>query len=144
MTNEILRFDGTSARLRHPSFLTTSCLEMRPHHAPLSRWLTLLLILAGMPIPLMRSVHAAITQKAITEQAFLSDGLIKRNIEDGFFWSPFVRSKDLKVSFDGGVATLTGTVGTWIAWVEADKDARRSGATTVLNRVKVKEGTWRW
>ena len=77
-------------------------------------------------------------------QAFLSDGLIKRNIEDGFFWSPFVHSKDIKVSVDGGVATLTGTVGTWIAWGEADKDARRSGATTVLNRVKVKEGTWRW
>jgi len=47
-------------------------------------------------------------------------------------------------AFDGGVATLTGTVGTWIGWGEADKDTRRSGATTVLNRVKVKEGTWRW
>jgi osmotically-inducible protein OsmY len=77
-------------------------------------------------------------------QAFLSDGLIKRNIEDGFFWSPFVHSKDIKVSVDGGVATLTGTVGTWIAWGEADKDARRSGATAVHNQVKVKEGTWRW
>jgi osmotically-inducible protein OsmY len=77
-------------------------------------------------------------------QAFLGDGLIKRNIEDGFFWSPFVHSKDIKVSVNGGVATLTGTVGTWIAWGEADKDARRSGATTVLNRVRVKEGTWRW
>jgi osmotically-inducible protein OsmY len=77
-------------------------------------------------------------------QAFLSDGLIKRNIENGFFWSPFVHSKDIKVSVDGGVATLTGTVGTWISWTEADKDARRSGATSVVNRVKVKEGTWRW
>ena len=55
-----------------------------------------------------------------------------------------MRSKDIKVAVDGGVATLTGTVGTWIGWGEADKDARRSGATTVLNRVKVKEGTWRW
>ena len=77
-------------------------------------------------------------------QAFLSDQLIKRNIEDGFFWSPFVHSKDIKVAVEGGVATLTGTVRTWIGWGEADKDARRSGATTVLNRVKVKEGTWRW
>jgi osmotically-inducible protein OsmY len=77
-------------------------------------------------------------------QAFLSDGIIKRNIEDGFFWSPFVHSKDIKVSVDGGIATLTGTVGTWIGWGEADKDARRSGATNVLNRVKVKEGYWRW
>jgi osmotically-inducible protein OsmY len=77
-------------------------------------------------------------------QAFLSDELIKRNIEDGFFWSPFVHSKDIKVSVEGGVATLTGTVGSWISWNEADKDARWSGATAVRNRVKVKEGTWRW
>ena len=55
-----------------------------------------------------------------------------------------MHSKDIKVSVAEGVATLTGTVGTWISWNEADKDARRSGATTVLNRVKVKEGTWRW
>ena len=55
-----------------------------------------------------------------------------------------IRSKGIKVAVDGGVATLTGTVGTWIGWGEADKAARRSGATAVLNRVKVKEGTWRW
>jgi osmotically-inducible protein OsmY len=61
-----------------------------------------------------------------------------------FFWSPFVRSKDIKVVVDGAVATLTGTVGTWIGWNEADKDARKGGATAVLNRVKVKQGAWWW
>jgi osmotically-inducible protein OsmY len=75
-------------------------------------------------------------------QAFLSDQLIKRNIEDGLFWSPFVHSKDIKVAVDGGVATLTGTVGTWIGWGEADKDAHKGGAGAVLNRVTVKKGHW--
>ena len=75
-------------------------------------------------------------------QPYLSDEQIKKNIENGFFWSPFVRSDDIKVTVDGGVATLTGTVGTWIGWGEADKDARKGGAAEVLNRVKVKKGHW--
>ena len=75
-------------------------------------------------------------------QPFLSDERIKKNIEDAFFWSPFVGRKDIQVKVDGGVATLTGTVGTWIGWGEADKDARKSGATAILNRIKVKQGGW--
>jgi osmotically-inducible protein OsmY len=77
-------------------------------------------------------------------QLYLSDERIKKNIENAFFWSPFVHSKEIKVSVDGGMATLTGNVGTWIGWGEADKDARRSGATGVVNRVKVKPGAWWW
>ena len=77
-------------------------------------------------------------------QLYLSDERIKKNIENAFFWSPFVHSDEIKVSVDGGMATLTGTVGTWIGWGEADKDARRSGATGVVNRVKVKTGAWWW
>jgi len=40
-----------------------------------------------------------------------------------------VHGDEIKVSVERGMATLTGTVGTWIGWGEADKDARRSGAT---------------
>ena len=43
---------------------------------------------------------------------------------------------------DGGIATLTGAIGTWIGWDEADKAARKSGATEVLNRITVKKGAW--
>jgi len=75
-------------------------------------------------------------------QPYLSDEQIKKNIENGFFWSPFVRSDDIKVTVDGGVATLTGTVGTWIGWGEADKDAHKGGAAGGLNRVKVKKRHW--
>jgi osmotically-inducible protein OsmY len=72
----------------------------------------------------------------------LSDEQIKKNIEDRFFWSPFVDRADIKVAVDGGVATLTGTVGTWIGWGEADKDARKSGASDVLNKVTARKGSW--
>ena len=74
----------------------------------------------------------------IVSELYPSDEHIKKRIEDAFFWSPFVRSDDVKVNVNGGVATLTGTVGTWIGWGEVDKDARKSGATQVLNQVKVK------
>ena len=73
---------------------------------------------------------------------FLSDEQIKKSIEDALFWSPFVHSDDITVTVDGGVATLTGTVGTWIGYGEADKDAHKSGATAVLNRVTVNKGHW--
>jgi osmotically-inducible protein OsmY len=75
-------------------------------------------------------------------QPYLSDEQIKKNIENRFFWSPFVDSDDIKVTVDGAVATLTGTVGTWVGWGEADKDARKGGATAVLNRVTVNKGHW--
>jgi osmotically-inducible protein OsmY len=75
-------------------------------------------------------------------QPFASDEQIKKKIEDSFFWSPFVHSDDIKVTVDGGVASLTGAVGTWIGWGEADKDAHKSGATEVLNSVTVKKGAW--
>jgi osmotically-inducible protein OsmY len=70
----------------------------------------------------------------------LSDDRIKENIERGLFWSPFVHSNDIAVAVDGGVVTLTGAVGTWMGWREADRNARRSGAIGVVNRLKVKGG----
>ena len=76
--------------------------------------------------------------EAFWPRAYLSDEQIKKNIERSFFWSPFVDSDNITVTVHGAVATLSGTVGTWIGWGEADKDAHKSGATDVLNQVKVK------
>jgi osmotically-inducible protein OsmY len=67
-----------------------------------------------------------------------SDAQIKKAIENAFFWSPFVHSDDITVTVDGGVATLKGTVGSWLAWSEADKDAHQSGASFVRDRLTVK------
>jgi osmotically-inducible protein OsmY len=74
-------------------------------------------------------------------QPYLSDDEIRSEIEDAFLWSPFVGRGDVTVTVHGGVATLTGTVGSWIGYGEADKDARRSGAT-VRNQLRVKKGAW--
>ena len=71
-------------------------------------------------------------------QPYLSDQQIKKNIEDALFWSPFVHRDDITVTVDGGVATLAGTVGTWIGYGEAIKDAHTGGATAVRDRLKVK------
>jgi osmotically-inducible protein OsmY len=75
-------------------------------------------------------------------QPYKSDAQIKKSIENRFFWSPFVDQDDVKVTVDGAVASLTGTVNTWIGWSEADKDARKGGATAVLNRITVNNGHW--
>ena len=77
---------------------------------------------------------------AVSPVPEVSDEQIKKNIESAFFWSPFVDRDDIEVTVHGGVATLSGTVASWIGYGEADKDAQKSGATEVLNRLKVKNG----
>jgi osmotically-inducible protein OsmY len=74
-------------------------------------------------------------------EPYLSDAQIKKDIESSFFWSPFVDRDAITLAVHGGVATLTGTVGNWIGWREADKDARKS-AGDVLNRLTIKKGAW--
>jgi len=71
-----------------------------------------------------------------------SDEAIKKEIEKSFFWSPWVDRDDIKVNVHGGVATLTGQVGSSIGWAEADKDSHKSSATAVINKLTVKPGAW--
>jgi osmotically-inducible protein OsmY len=71
-----------------------------------------------------------------------SDEQIKMAIEKSFFWSPFVHRNDIKVTVDGGVVVLTGTVGSWMGYWEAYQDARKSGVATVINKLKVEKGAW--
>lgn len=71
-------------------------------------------------------------------QPLLSDAQIRRNIEDAFFWSPFVDGDNVHVKVDNGVVTLTGHVSSWIGYGEANHDAKNSGATAVRNRISVK------
>jgi osmotically-inducible protein OsmY len=70
-------------------------------------------------------------------QPYKTDAKIKKSIEDRFFWSPFVDRDNIKVTVNGGVATLTGSIGTWVGWGEAEKDAHKGGASFVLDTVKV-------
>ncbi len=67
-----------------------------------------------------------------------SDDQIKKDIEHEFFWSPFVHRDDITVKVDNGVAKLTGKVGTWVGYYEADQDAHKGGALEVVNWLKVR------
>jgi osmotically-inducible protein OsmY len=77
-------------------------------------------------------------------QLYMSDDQIKKSIKDEFFWSPFIDNSDINVTVNGGVATLTGTVGTRIGLGAVDKDAYAGGATSVVDQVKLKHHAWWW
>jgi osmotically-inducible protein OsmY len=72
----------------------------------------------------------------------MSDQEIKKAVERAFFWSPFVHRSDIKVTVDGGVVVLTGTVGSFAGWMEAYLDAKRSGASAVVCRLKIVKHGW--
>jgi len=74
-------------------------------------------------------------------QPYESDEEIKKTIERAFSRSPFVDPSSIMVAVHGGVATLTGEVGSWIGWGEADTDARRSGAAYLINEIKITRET---
>jgi len=67
-----------------------------------------------------------------------TDADIKEEIEDEFFWSPFVNGDTIDVSVKSGTATLTGTVGSWTEYNAASDNAYEGGAAVVDNQLKVK------
>jgi osmotically-inducible protein OsmY len=63
-------------------------------------------------------------------------GNIKANIEDRILWDPRVEHDLLDISVTpDGVVTLSGTVNAWIALRAAEDDARRGGATRVVDKL---------
>lgn len=68
---------------------------------------------------------------------FKQDWEIKEEINDEYFWSPFVDAADVTVKVDDGVATLTGTVDSWMEWGAARDNAYEAGATFVRNKLTV-------
>ena len=70
-----------------------------------------------------------------------SDSEIKTRIEKALTWSPYILSGDIQVTVSGGVATLTGSVNTWIGWGEAYKAARQNAAA-VVNQIAVRRHPW--
>ncbi len=75
-------------------------------------------------------------------QPIKSDEQIKHAIEQAFFWSPFVDRDEITVAVHDGVAILTGKIGGWVAYGEAQRDAYKGGASSVINRLEVKKGAW--
>ena len=67
-----------------------------------------------------------------------SDSEIETKIKDELSWSPFVDSKDVKVSVKDGVAKLTGTVDSWPEYTAAAENAYEGGAEWVDNDLTVR------
>ncbi len=67
------------------------------------------------------------------------DRHIEQSIRKQFWWSPFVDQTGVAVSVNGGVATLTGVVGTLAEKSAAEENALEGGAVAVVNRLQVAE-----
>lgn len=67
-----------------------------------------------------------------------SDWMIKQDIEDELWWSPFVDAGDVNITVNDGVATLTGTVDSWSEYNAAANNAYEGGAIYVANDLSVK------
>lgn len=61
------------------------------------------------------------------------DAGIEEDVEDQLVWSPYVDADDVTVFVDDGVATLTGTVDTWLERDKAEENAWEGGAGWVDN-----------
>lgn len=68
------------------------------------------------------------------------DWVIRREIRDEFFWSPFVDGDDVTVTVVDGVATLAGTVDTMRERQIAAENAIEGGARSVDNELFVRNG----
>lgn len=69
-----------------------------------------------------------------------TDAEIKGAIDSQLWWSPFVNSENVTISVTNGIATLTGTVGSWSERQAATKNAYDGGATLVNNDLTVDYG----
>lgn len=67
-----------------------------------------------------------------------TDARIEEEIQDEFFWSPFVNGDDIQVRVEEGKATLTGTVDSLREVRAATENAYDGGAVSVNNRLTVK------
>lgn len=65
------------------------------------------------------------------------DWQIQRDIEHELFWSPFVDADEVTVRVRDGVATLTGTVDSWMERGAARDNAIDGGATRVRNQLEI-------
>jgi osmotically-inducible protein OsmY len=68
-----------------------------------------------------------------------SDRQIKDDIESKFFWSPFIKSRDIHVSVENGVATLTGKADNVYDARYAIEKAFEGGAKHVISKININD-----
>lgn len=71
---------------------------------------------------------------------FQPDWIVRSEIQDELWWSPFVDADDVEVSVEDGIATLTGEVDTWSERSAAVENAYEGGAISVIDRLDVDFG----
>jgi len=71
----------------------------------------------------------------------MSDSVIKKEIEEEIFWSPFVDNENVTVTVDKGIATLTGKVGSLREYNAAEENALEGGAISVDNEIEIRNRT---
>jgi osmotically-inducible protein OsmY len=69
---------------------------------------------------------------------YLGDALVKNDIEDKLYWSPWVNLDDINVKVSNGVATLTGNADNWFEIDRATEEAFEGGAQQVYNNVTIR------
>ena len=69
---------------------------------------------------------------------YLGDALVKSDIEDKLYWSPWVNLDDINVKVSNGVATLTGNADNCFEIDRATEDAFEGGAQQVYNQVAIR------
>ncbi len=67
------------------------------------------------------------------------DWQLKRDVENEFFWSPYVDKDNVKIDVSDGVVTLTGTADTMLERRMAVENALEAGAKDVVNLLTLKE-----
>ena len=67
------------------------------------------------------------------------DAVVQREIESELWWSPFVDSDDITVTVKAGVATLSGTVDSYLEYQTAIANAREGGARRVESLLTIRK-----
>ena len=70
------------------------------------------------------------------------DEVVREQIQEEFFWSPFVDGEDIDVEVKDSVATLRGTVQSWYEYRAAEQNAIDGGARSVVNRLTLETSSF--
>jgi len=69
---------------------------------------------------------------------YLGDREVKYDLENAYYWSPWVTRGDITVEVVNGLVTLSGEADSWFAYHQATELAYQSGANQVFNKLTVR------
>jgi len=84
------------------------------------------------------AVNVINTLQHPVERVEKSDFELRQDIQEQFWWSPFLSVESLNVHVEDGVATLGGTVDSWRQRHIAEENAFATGARSVHNQLRMK------